>query len=84
MTQQKRLKTIKRIAKLTTVKAYNLLEERYKAMNQAQKQAFMFNIKVSTGRSEKTIYRWIKGAKPSLADQKIIAEYLNERVGDMF
>lgn len=75
---------MKKISKLSSVKAYNLLQERYKAMNQAQKQSFMFNIKVLTGRSDKTIYRWIAGAKPSLADQKIIAEYLNERVGDMF
>lgn len=83
MTITKRLKSIKRPSK-KQAKSKGYLHILYTQMNQGQKQAFMFNIKTATGRSEKSIYRWISGAKPSLADQKIIANYLNERVGDLF
>jgi hypothetical protein len=53
-------------------------------MNNGQKQTFFGNIITLTGKSRKTIYRWISGQRPSLADQKIIAFELGLEVKTLF
>lgn len=85
MRTDQKLKTIKSIPKAKSKKeVVNLLKERYADKANWSKKAFIHNVMQATGRSEQTVYRWINGGKPSLAEQKIIANELGERQPDLF
>lgn len=85
MTVSKSLKTIKKIAMTKVNKKVNMLKKLYKELGDDAKKAFLSEAQQLTGRSEKTLYRYINGDnKPSLADQKIIADLLNKEVVELF
>lgn len=85
MTSIKQLKTIRKIVKPNAKKSQPTFKSIYKDLGDNAKKQFLLNAQALTGRSEKTIYRYISGTNlPSKADQQIIAGLLNKTVSEIF
>lgn len=76
--------TLKNRHNSKAIQAVNLLKERYNDMPNWKKETFLTEIMSQTGRHKSTVFLWIRGGKPCLAEQKILADYLGESVQTLF